>query len=183
MHNPRNSMLRSGFTLIELLAAVALATLLLTAAASVLRALTIKRSFLMKQNESATWIGRLEEQLRWDVANARRFEVSQKALRLVGYATRDFETQLPTHCRSDVVYRLLSLGQDSWLIRDEMQPDLNTNVNRRSDVVCKGVTAIMMKVPGMRDGLQRSGSMPKQFRILLMSDKASQPVIDVYCCH
>lgn len=171
-----------GLTLVELLVAATLASMLVVTAMALLKTLTMKRRLLMDEDAGAAWHQSLETQLRWDLANARRFELGSDCLRLVGYAARDFDTQLPTHRRSEVVYRLVRLGEQPWLMREETQPDMNSNHNRRCEIVCRGIDAITMEIPGQAKELQHAGSLPERFRLTLKRGTAAQPIIDIYYC-
>jgi hypothetical protein len=167
---------------VELLVATALASMLLVTVMGILKTLATKRKVLLAQDTVAPWQQSLEEQLRWDLAHTRRFELAADSLRLMGYAARDFGTQVATHRRSEVVYRLVRLGEKTWLLREETQPDMPSNRNRRREVVCCGLSAIGMEIPDQKDAPSHSGSLPGQFRLMLMRDAASPPVIDIYCC-
>jgi prepilin-type N-terminal cleavage/methylation domain-containing protein len=171
-----------GLTLIELLVATALASMLLVAVMSLLKTLAVKRKVLVEQTAMAPWQQSLEEQLRWDLTHARRFEFAAESLWLMGYAARDFATGVITHRRSEVVYRLVRLGERTWLLREETQPDMLSNGNRRRELVCCGLTTIAMEIPGEKDVPTHSGSMPGQFRLMLARDAVSPPAIDIYCC-
>ena len=79
----------------------------------------------MGQQKSRSGAGPLEEQLRWDLANARRFELTAETLRLSGCAARDFATQVVTHRRSEVFYRVTMTAEKTWLLREEIQPEMS----------------------------------------------------------
>ena len=156
--------------------------MLLVTVMSLLKTLAVKRKVLAEQTAITPWRQSLEEQLRWDLTQARRFEFSAGRLWLMGYAARDFATGVATHCRSEVVYRLARLGERTWLVREETQPDMLSNRNYRREIVCCGLATLAMEIPGEKDATSHSGSMPGQFCLMLARDAASPPVIDIYCC-
>ena len=173
---------RHALTLVELLVAAALAAMLLTTTMGILKTLVAKRKVLVDGSALAAWHRPLEDQLRWDLANARRYEFNAQRLRLVGYGARDFDTHVATHRQSEVVYQVVRLAQNSWLWREEIQPEINSNRNRRREIVCCGVTGLAMQIPGQAGEPQHAGPIPDHFRLLLTRDNASQPLIDILSC-
>ena len=173
---------RRALTLVELLVATALATMLLTTAMGLLKTLAAKRKVLVDGSGLAAWQQPLEDQLRWDLANARRFQLSPKRLRLIGYGARDFDTQVATHRQSEILYEVVPAGHNTWLVRNEIQPELNTNRNRRREIVCCGVSELKMETSGQSGEPQRAGPIPEQFRLRLIGENVSQPVLDILVC-
>lgn len=167
-------------TVVELLVATALASMLIVALLGILGILAEKRKLLIDESAFVPWHVRLERQLRFDLGNARRFELSPDRLRLLGYAGRNFETGRPTHRRTEVVYRLAPAAGKVWLVRDESQLDSLSNANRRTEIVCSGIGAMAMDVPGERERkAERSGSLPECFRLLMVGKTPRNDTISV----
>lgn len=136
---------RRGLTLIELVVATALAALLMAAVAGVMRSLVMQKKVLLSNDPPTPWKDRLRDQLRWDFANARRFSAEAARLRLVGYGGADFDTGALTQRPTEVVYETIDVGPRSWLVRREIHLDASTLHNRRSDIVCAGVRALVVR--------------------------------------
>ena len=103
-------------TLVELMAASALAAMLFVALSGVLRSLAIQRRTLFAGKTIEPWRVQLAQQLRWDLANARRMKSRFGELRLVGYGGCDFTTGEPTFQRSEIVYFVQNVGNGRWLL-------------------------------------------------------------------
>lgn len=173
---------RPALTIVELLVATALASMLIVAVLGILAILAEKRRVLIDESAFVPWHQRLEGQLRFDLGNARRFELAPDRLRLVGYGGRNFETGRPTHRRTEVVYRLATAADKVWLVRDESQLDSISNANRRTEIVCSGIGAIAMEVPGEHERkAERSGALPECFRLLLVGNAPSESIRVLYC--
>lgn len=127
----------------ELIVALALATGLMVAVLGVLHSLTRQRDVLLSHRAPAPWRQQFREQLRRDIANARRCSVRWNEIRLVGYGGRSFDTGLPTHRPTTVVYRVHQIGEEPWLMRWEIHLDDETNQNIEGELVCSGVSAIV----------------------------------------
>jgi prepilin-type N-terminal cleavage/methylation domain-containing protein len=126
---------RRGFTLIELLAAMALGTLLMLAMMGVLRSLRIPSSPV--DSAIPPEVLRL---LRWDLANARRFETQPDGVRLFGLDSLNSVNLQPTHRPTTVIYRVATFAGKSALLRTE-QPIGNTaNRDTFSQLICPDVT-------------------------------------------
>jgi len=174
---------RAGLTVIELLAAAALASMLMVAVLGLLRILAAKQRILVDQTRMPPWQDLLVHQLRLDLSNARGFELAPDRLLLVGYGAKDFDTRRPTHRPAEVLYRLVSVADRTWLVREETHVDSLSNANRRMEIACSGLTMITMDVPGESERKpRRSGVVPECFRMAVVGDSPSEPVIELFYC-
>ena len=174
---------RAGLTIIELLAAAALASMLMVAVLGLLRILVVKQRILVDQTRMPPWQHLLVHQLRLDLSNARRFELAPDRLLLVGYGGKDFDTRRPTHRPAEVLYRLVSVGDRTWLLRQETHVDSLSNANRRTEIACSGLSVITMDVPGESERKpQRSGVVPECFQLAVVGDSPPEPVVEIFYC-
>jgi len=170
-------------TALELLAALVLAALLLGAVSGFLRVLAARQKVLLEEARFVPWHRPLLERLRWDLDNTRQFELAPDRLRLVGYGGRDAAMHAPTHRPTEVLYQLVRAADHVWLVREETQLDGISNQNRQRELVCSGITAIAMEVPGEQTPLaRRSGFLPDRCRLLLMGDSSSAPLLELQYC-
>ena len=175
--------IQSGFTIVELLTAVVLASLLLVAVMGLIHTLTAKQRQLTAQQDRPAWHALAAERLRFDLANARNFEWSPRYLRLIGYAGRDFDSFRTTHRPTEVVYRVTEIGGRAWLLREERQLDVLSNANRRSEIVCAGLDAIGIDIPGdARTRMRQSGELPECVRVTLTAKSPPTPVFELFFC-
>lgn len=173
----------AGMTALELLVALVLASLLLGSVSGLLRILAARQKTLVGDARFAAWHRPLLERLRWDLDNARQFELAPDHLRLVGYGGRDEVVHAPTHRPTEVLYRLARVGEQVWLVREETQLDGISNKNRRTELVCSGITALAMEVPGEQTPMpRRSGFLPDRCRLLLMGESSSIPLLVLQYC-
>jgi hypothetical protein len=172
-----------GLTILELLVALTLASLLLGSVSGLLKILAARRNVLVEEARFVPWHRPLLERIQGDFANARQFELAPDRLRLVGYGGKDAAARWPTHRPTDVVYRLVNAANRTWLLREETLLDDQTNRNRQTELVCSGLTAIAMDLPGEKTRMpRRSGFVPDRFCLLLMSESPSTPPLELRYC-
>ena len=180
-------------TLIELLAAMALAAVLMTAVAGVLRLLAAERRAVEDNRVPPIWKERLVEQLRWDLINSRSMSVAPTRLLLSGYAGCDFASGAVTQCPAEVTYQLYRRNERNWLVRREFHQDSADRDRRRTELVCDSVCK--MTVQRIEDGVQEAGAnvwshnqplrqgwIPDRLQIVLRGDKSNEVVLDEVFC-
>lgn len=174
---------RRGLTALELLVALTLAAILLTAVSGLLRILAARQKVLLEEARFVPWHRPLLERLRWDFDNARQFDLAPDRLHLVGYGGRDPATHLPTHRPTEVLYSLVRAADRTWLVREETARDATSNSNRQRELVCSGVTAIALELPGEQTKQpRRSGLVPDRCRLLFMGDSPGVPLLELQYC-
>jgi|GEM_PF-5003387 len=186
----------AAMTLVELLAATALAAVLMTAVAGVLRLLAVERRALDDHRTPPAWKEQLLEQLRWDLANSRSMRVARTKLQLTGYAGCDFQTGAVTHRPAEVIYELRRQNARDWLVRRELHQNGTDDDRQRTELVCDGVGT--MTVRCVKTGEEEEtggsvwshnkplqwGSIPDRLQIVLRGpeDKDSEVVLDEVFC-
>ena len=173
-------MKRSAFTVIELLAATALAGLMLAAVSGVLGTLSRQHREIMSQQHREPWQRRLIDQLQWDFANARQYEVAPKQLTLVGNGGRDFATHVPIFCRAEIRYEVLELASRPCLVRREIHPEDRALCNSGTELVCFDIATIdvrsLEKVHGNRQ--TAPGSIPRTLRLKVARTSSALAAVD-----
>lgn len=172
--NPR------GFSAVELLMALTLATILMGAVLGLLGVLAEKRRVLVERTDHVAWHDALVEQLRQDLADARRFEVGADRLRLLGYGAKDPATHRALHQPSEVLYETVSIDDHTWLVRTETALDSRSQRNSRRELVCRGVTEMTIELPKEAiKSSRRSGRVPDGLRLVLWKRPDPKPVVEL----
>lgn len=146
---------RRAMTLVELMAASALAAVLLSASFGVIGSLAAQRKTQTCDGYTEPWRKQLSEQLRWEIANARKMCATPTELRLVGYCSTDFVTDEATHRPCEIIYSIHNDGSRSWLIRREIHLDSGTLKNSRTELAAAGITRIDAFDPKARNNARR----------------------------
>lgn len=171
---------RTAFSAVELLMALTLATILMGSVLGLLGVLAEKRRVLVERTDHVPWHDVLVEQLRHDLADARRFEVRDDRLRLLGYGAKDPATHRATHQPSEVLYETVSIGDHTWLVRTETDLGSRSQRNSRRELVCRGVTAMTVELPNETiKSSHRSGRVPDGLRLVLWNRPNPEPVVEL----
>jgi len=162
--------------------ATALAALVMVAMMGILRNLTVQQRVLLERAEVRTWRLPLVQQLRWDVANARRMAFLSGELHLTGYSARDFKTGQPTQRPTEITYFIVGSEHRNWLVRRETHSDDITNRNARSELVLAGVSRMdVHRVDGngrLQPVSTRLGPVSDRLQLQLYGDQDNYPIMD-----
>lgn len=139
----------AGFTLIEMLAALALGTLLMLAAMGVLRSLAPRPTTTSAEAAPAADVLRL---VRWDLANARRFESSPDGVTLWGLGSLNPADMSPTHRPTVVRYRVGEFAGTASLLRSEEPLGAAMGQASGPQLICPGVLAFSIEPLPEADG-------------------------------
>jgi len=162
---------------------LALASMLLVAVMDVLGILATRRRVLVEKDPQPVWHRPLEEQLRRDLGNARRFEFQPTHLRLLGYGGRNLDTRRETNRPAEVLYEFAKVGGETWLVRTETMLDSRSNKNRRRELVCRGLTKLDVKASNPHGGRPRqSGRVPECCRVSFSDQSSLEPIIEIKYC-
>jgi prepilin-type N-terminal cleavage/methylation domain-containing protein len=142
----------AAFSLIEMLAALALGTLLMLAAMGVLRSLAHFPAATITAQSPQTEVVRL---LRWDLANARRFESTPDGVILWGLDSLDPVDMTATHRPAKVIYRIADFAGVSSLMR--LEEPLGAAMGRENppQLICSNVSRIAIR--GISDSANATG--------------------------
>jgi len=172
---------RLAFSAVELLTAMTLATILMGSVLGLLGILAEKQRVLVERTDHAPWQDVLVEQLRSDLADARRFEVRGNRLRLLGYGAKEPGTHRPTHQPAEVVYETVSIDDQTWLVRTETDLGSRSQRNSRRELVCRGVTEMTVTLPGESlKSSNRSGRVPDGLQLVLWNRPETEPVVELF---
>ena len=132
-----------GFTIMELLIASALAAILMI---GILVATTQQARQVQRQQKrtSPTELDSLIQLLRHDLMLAQTCRIKDDLIHLQGYFKRDPKTHQQTQQPAQVIYRLVELGQDTWLIRHQRDPKNLTLEDSTANLLCKGITSMQL---------------------------------------
>lgn len=169
---------RAALTLVELLAACVLASLLTAAIVGVLQSMYRQHQIMVASDQVPAWQVRLEEQLRWDFAHARRIQHHADGLTLIGYGGRNQFNGRPTHRPTEVRYRTQTIGGQRWLVRMERHLDEVSNRLAAGELVAAGIHDLYtvriersedrpLELPS-RPKIHTSAPMPGAFRCLVL---------------
>jgi len=168
---------RDAYTAVELLAALALASALMVAVLGTIRSMAAGRKALIESAPAMPWRDQLVRRLHRDLDNSRQFECSAKRLRLVGYAGEDFAGGQPTFRPTEVIYRVIRVKGQPWLLRREVHLDSLSNKNSRTEYVCRGVSALQLENGGgTRPGKKGLRPLPDELHLLLQGKNSDVPV-------
>ena len=178
-HTAGSRKARAGLTAVEVLVACALATLLMSTLMGVLGVLAKHQKDFARRYPNPKWADRLQAQIRWDFDNSVRIHRFPDRIRLVGFASRDFQTGEPTSRPTSVTYWVTGDRENRWLARTEIHPDELTNRNVRTDLLCSGVSRIEAHAltmegvePESMIKLTPDGSpLPKAIRVVLFNQQ------------
>ncbi|MFG0250420.1 MAG: prepilin-type N-terminal cleavage/methylation domain-containing protein [Phycisphaeraceae bacterium JB051] len=134
---------RDGFTIMELLIASALASILMV---GILFATTQQARQVQRQQKrtSPTELDALVQLLRSDLMLAQACRIKDDQIHLQGYFKRDPKTQVQTQQPAQVIYRLVEIGKETWLIRHQRDPKSLTLQDSTANLVCKGITSMQL---------------------------------------
>ncbi|MCA9264566.1 MAG: hypothetical protein KDA60_11980 [Planctomycetales bacterium] len=161
----------AAFTTIELLASLTLTSLLLVAVLGLVGLLAKGREELSQQATSNYPPIAVESLLRDDLANSTQYELTVTELKLLGHAARWKASTVHTHRPTEIVYSVFQLADgDTWLRREEVLLDSESNKNRTVQLVMQGVTQIRFQLPGELVAVdeKRTGKIPRVFVLILM---------------
>ena len=169
-----------------------LAAALLVSVIGVLSRLTMTRNFLMIRHAPATWSFRVCEAIRRDFASARHIELSGRELRLVGFGGQSFETGAMEHDRSVIVYHVMDVRGQTYLVRRVQRLDEPLGRDVAVDLVCGGVASFDLQVFEPRTKRWSSViwderrvkriAVPGICRLRLLGDREADPVPVVLEC-
>ncbi len=148
----RERLKRGGWTLVELLAAMALASVLLISVIGVVGRLARTRGYLLEHHAPSSWKMRVRELVRRDMIHARQLEIAEGELRLFGFGGHDYYTGRMVHDRGVVVYRVIAIDGRFWLVRQIRRPEERLGDDVRTDLVCRGVEAVDVRIFDGRRG-------------------------------
>jgi prepilin-type N-terminal cleavage/methylation domain-containing protein len=128
----------AGLTLIELIAALTIAAMLMTAVLGVVTTLSRGQAAQKGQCEAVSLRLRLQSLMAPDFRSARQCRSTDQGLELTCGAGLDPETLELRHLDSTVTYKVVRLGAESCLVREQNSEVLGGF----SELVCRGVTSI-----------------------------------------
>jgi Tfp pilus assembly protein PilV len=133
-----------GMTMIEVLAATVLASLMLSAVVGVLTGLSRQQKTALRNSDSQVWSRQLASLFDWDYKNSRFTTSTSQAVRVEGFAARDFVTGRPTGRPSIIEYSVKNTGVANALVRRETHPDEPLGDNSREEILLTSVDRIVI---------------------------------------
>ena len=162
-------MKRSAFTLVELLAGLLLTSLLLVAVANLLGIVGRRTQVLLDKLPDQTWQDVAMTKLRWDMDNAKSWELSPKRLKLSGFLWSDRVRRRPTQTSAVVVYDIRTVAGKTWLTRTCHEVNSLNNAPPTKELICGGLDRFQVLMQGMSQPVENiSGSVPKCFQLSLL---------------
>ena len=155
---------RGAFTLAEMIAVLLLSGLLMVAVVRVLQSVGRHRDVAVTASRDQPALRQLAEQLDRDVTNARTVLHGPDYIQFDGFLTTHPGTGLPTHREGRVVYRIIDLQREPWLIREETAL-IGTGPSTQREAVFEGVGSLLFE--RLEDGLGKPLPFPTRARITL----------------
>ncbi|HCD32464.1 MAG TPA: hypothetical protein DER01_08640 [Phycisphaerales bacterium] len=134
---------RRGFTIMELLIASTLAAILMVGIlfATTQQAKQVQR---LQTQTSPLHFDTVIQMLRSDLMLATACKVTEDQIQLQGYMQLNSKTQSQTQKPAHVIYRLVAIGNDHWLIRHQRDPSSLTLQDSSANLLCKGITSMQL---------------------------------------
>jgi len=132
-----------GFTIMELLIASALAAILMI---GILFATTqlARQTQRLRKVSSPTQFNSMVELLHKDLKLATACRVTENQIHLQGFMLLDKKTQRPMQQPAQVIYRLVEVGNEHWLMRHQRAINNLTFDDMDANLVCKGITTMQL---------------------------------------
>ena len=169
---------RRGFTFIELLATMTLVAGMILAVTNVLTLISRRQSEIERRIPENEWHNHLARQLRWDLENARKWELTEHHLKLTGFAGIDVKRRQANFDVCEVTYRIQQIGDKRWLVRVAEYPQRKDNSKPQVNLMCHDVRAIEVRVASAAERVkQTSGDLPPTFQLHVLCGPADSKVI------
>lgn len=138
----------SAFTLIEMVASLALAAMLMVALLNVIVSTAHAQNQLRSSGTHDRQVADLAiDLLRHDLMHARMIRSEPNELHLRARSGLDPATGEPTHRPVQIAYELITLNDQSWLVRTQRDGDDATDSNRHHRLVLANVTSFEISTP------------------------------------
>ncbi len=166
-----------GFTLLELLCALVLTSTLLVAVMGLTGVMARRAETLKAMSGKPDWKARIEQQIRWEFTNSRRFWQTPRELRLQGYPSRDRATDQQNQRPVEIRYALETIDEVTWLTRTETALDLVTNQKPIHELICPHISRLEMALPDeIPVRAEHSGAVPNSC-LLSIFDRDDIPMV------
>ncbi|MFB3891190.1 MAG: type II secretion system protein J [Phycisphaerae bacterium] len=146
-----------ALTLVELMAALAIVSMLLTAAMAVIGSMSRAGAHDQLRHDEALSSAALCDLLRADLLHTRDFLTSDTGCTLKTRMSLDARTMERQHIAADVEYAVRKVGTRSWLVRTQRCGDDGALMR---DVVCPGVSEIRIERMELPDQIDAPATAP-----------------------
>lgn len=134
---------RGGFTIMELLIASSLAAILMI---GILFATTqlAKQAQRQQQRNSPTEFDAALQLLHRDLRQATACRVEENQIHLQGFILLDKKNQTQRQYPAEVIYRLVEIGPNHWLMRHQREFSKLTLDDTSANLICKDITSMQL---------------------------------------
>lgn len=158
-----------GFTIIELLVALTLAAMLVLTVVGVVGRLAASQRIVTDADDEPTWLTALQDQLRTDFANARRFDLKPDELTIWGHGGRRYPDARITLRPAVIRYAIVTEQERGWMMREERLLD-EPSARKYRNIVCRGIIGFRFIHPDGREATEESGTISRPLTIRFVSD-------------